>query len=129
MRIAFDQLMDALIIDVAPVFSLFTSEAITEGRGVRFKGGHYELGVSHHFESLVDTRKLRMQDKRRPASERQRLLSVPFDQFDAEMLAVFFGFFQQALGNIVMMNVNGRGSHGGPHSESALTPALSQRER
>src|SRR4029077_18736445 len=52
-----------------------------------------------------------MQPEGRAASEGQRFLTVLFDEFDAEVLAVLFGFFQKTVGNVVMMDVDGAGSH------------------
>jgi hypothetical protein len=113
---ALDQLMNTVVVDVAPVFALFAGEPITERGGMGFESRHRKLGIHHHLEAFVDGRKLRMENERWPTCERQRLLSVFFDQLDSKMPAVFFGFFQEASGNIVVMNVNGRGGHGYPLS-------------
>src|ERR1700730_2132354 len=54
-----------------------------------------------------------MQHEGRAAGEGQRFLTVLFDEFDAQVLAVFFSFLQKTVGNVVMMDVDGAGSHSG----------------
>jgi hypothetical protein len=53
-----------------------------------------------------------MKQEGRAAGEGERSLPVFLSELDAEMPAAFFGFFEQAFRNVVVMNVNRADFHG-----------------
>jgi hypothetical protein len=109
--VALDQLGDSLIVGVAPVLSLLAREPIPERCRMGFEGGHGQFRIRHHFEPLVHCRQLGVQHERRPAGKGERLVTVFFDQLDAEMLAVFLGFIEQTVGHIMMVDIDGTRIH------------------
>ena len=102
-----DQLFNSFVIDAAPALALFAREPVTQGRRMSFQSSHSQLRLLHHLESLIYDGELTLEHKLWTAGKRQGFLTVGLRELHAQRFAVTFGFFQQAVRHIVMVNIDG----------------------
>jgi hypothetical protein len=77
------QLIDAVVVEIAPGLALAAVQSIAQAVGVGFEGCQTDLALIHYFDMFFDIEDRRLQTVRFATGERQRPTAFVLGNFDA----------------------------------------------